>query len=137
MRPFRAETGFSALEVFVTVAMVGVLAAFAVPNVQLYHQFARNKLAQKDYSEIRDALSQLKKGDLDSSNLIVLAQDGPKELPEPLSHIRLTEGNTLDYLYDFTLGSGTRFSALQIHHSEGSRTYRYLQVNGKTLEQVF
>lgn len=133
----RSEAGFSLIEVIVVAAVIGVLAALAIPNFQEFRTRAYNTTALRDYTNIKIAMYAEGADPETTPSFIFFNREVPGPLPNPMSQVSLSADVRLYYAYRLNFFNFFDLTAIQIAHTKGDRGYRYLEINGDRLEQVF
>ena len=133
MRSF--ARGFTLIELCISVAFVGVLAALALPNYQIMTSRAHDLAALSDYRHIKTIIAAEELANEGLRNFNIRRRRGSVPLPGPLSRAWLSEGVILDYATKRT-SRGRKILALQLSHPSGRFIYRYTEIDGRINEQV-
>jgi hypothetical protein len=99
-------------------------------NIREILQRRRDHNALKFYNALEATLP-----NLPESNIMVINLERGTFLPKPFQ-ISLSRGVHLRTFIKLSFGETLNFSALEVYHPEGSKLYRYVKFNDRTLSQV-
>lgn len=129
------SSGFSLIEVLVALAIVGVLAATAVPAYQSFRQRAFDAAAESDLSNIISGIYALQ-NEGDGEQLVFwLNLRGPRSLPPPLREIKLSPGSIARWIVKLPLGNGDDLVYVWVEHESGAHMFRQWELFGNRIRQ--
>jgi type IV pilus assembly protein PilA len=133
----KSQGGFTLVELLVSIGIVSLLAAIAIPNYHEFRQRANDSLAISDYRNIK-FVSKAGERDVEDSPFYFIAnQLGPINLPNPLGAARLSQSVRLRIALKFSFLNNFEVSFLELSHDNGGHVYRFIEINGSRIEQVF
>ena len=113
----KKEKGFTLIELLVVVAIIGILAAIAIPQFAEYKTKAFNGRAQSD---LRNGITGQEAYFVDNEQYTSCAADCPTVLPGFV----LSEGVSVDFVAANGTGTNDEFSGASCH-TQGDRDYEW------------
>ena len=128
------STGFSLIEILVSISIIGILASSAIINYREFRKRVYDQVAESDYRNLKAAMTieNVREGRVLRYRFRNLT--GPQRLPEPLSSILLSPRVRLLEAYKFIRPGTARrpereVIRLDIVHLDGRFRYRLVSIN--------
>lgn len=143
LRASDIESGISAIDILVAIALFAIFSCLALPNIQFIKQQAFNSSAFNDYQKLKTAFNVDRNILEQVPDFALFNISSAITFPDKLKLIELSRAVTLDYAIKRkitlkkTQAPNTEISLLifQIRHSMGNRIYRYFKLGEIILEQ--
>ncbi|MCB0345394.1 MAG: prepilin-type N-terminal cleavage/methylation domain-containing protein [Bdellovibrionales bacterium] len=131
----RTNSGFTLVELMVSLAIVSILAATAIPAYQSFRERAYDATAESDLTNIVKGIYALQTEGLGDQTVIWLNLNGPESLPPPMREIKLSDGTIARWIVKLPLGDGNDLIYVWVEHQSGAHMFRYWELLGSRTRQ--
>lgn len=123
------EAGYSLIELIIVIALVGIIAATALPAYRIYSTRAFNTVAESDLRNLVKLVIPAGEQQGLIENYLFFNQRG--SLPRPLSELQLSDGVVAPFIYRLSfLPFDLDFTIVSVYHERGNLQFYHYDLNG-------
>lgn len=127
---------FSFIDFAMVIVISATLTRIALPNAYAIRQRILDKKVEAPFQKVVTAISKTPLDVNETPAVIILQQKGSDILPPPLEEISLPTNVVLDYVVKLDFPGFFSLSMVEMSHSRGDHSFRFIQVNEKRIQQI-